>query len=170
MKPTCRKLRGDSAKLLTDLGTQRVNGIKLDRTLKFLGLTSFRNEPALYYMRRNHQIKGILVSHVDDLLYAGDSDFDRAMNRLDQYIKIQKKAEKEFKFCGFSICTCNNSDIHFGVELSKHNSLCPTEILAPAVGRRMLERRNDEIKNRYSPVVRVTYKSRFELRFGRDAV
>ncbi len=88
---------------------------KLDRTLKLLGLTPSRNEPALYYMRRNHQVKGILVTHVDDSLYAGDSDFERAIGRLDQYIQIGKKAQKTFKFCGFSICTCNNSDIHIGV-------------------------------------------------------
>ena len=45
---------------------------KMDKTVRFLGLKPSRNEPALYYQRKQHHTKGILVSHVDDLLFAGD--------------------------------------------------------------------------------------------------
>ena len=45
---------------------------KLDKTLQFLGLKPSRHEPALYYQRKQHRIKGIVVSHFDDLLYARD--------------------------------------------------------------------------------------------------
>ena len=113
---------------------------KLDRILKFLGLTSSRNEPALYYMNRNHQSKGKLLSHVDNLLYAGDGDFEKAMGRLEQYIKIGKKAEKKFKF----VLWIFNSYLqqfrypHWSGTV-KTNSLGPTEILAPIGEKRMLE-------------------------------
>ncbi len=121
---------------------------KLDKTLRYLGLKPSRNEPALYYMKFHHQIKGVLVSHVDDLFYTGDAEFERIVQRLDDYIKVGKKAEKRFKFCGMSVNTQNNSEIWLGVELSKHNALRTVELKAPPSGRKMLATEEEMARSR----------------------
>ncbi len=71
-------------------------------------------------------------------LYAGDAEFERIVQKLEDFIKVGKKAVKRFKFCGMSVNTQNNSEIWLGVELSKHNALGTIELRAPPGGRKML--------------------------------
>lgn len=72
--------------------------------LQRLGCSRSAYDPALFYYKVNSQICGILVSHVDDFLHAGNSAFEEeVMNKLRNRFIAGKLMESDFCYIGFKI-------------------------------------------------------------------
>eukprot|EP00439_Symbiodinium_sp_Y106_P068391 s2336_g11.t1 len=78
---------------------------KLDTTLHQNHLRRVPLEPGFYVMNGDegasgNKVKGMLLVHVDDLLWVGDSDMEAAMARVQKEYKFGSLDQTNFKFCG----------------------------------------------------------------------
>ncbi|CAE7237433.1 RE2 [Symbiodinium necroappetens] len=78
---------------------------KLDGTLVQQGLRRVPHAPGFYVLtghRENGQpyVKGVLLIHVDDLLWSGDQDFQDIMLTVQGIYKFGSLEEKAFRYCG----------------------------------------------------------------------
>ncbi len=74
--------------------------MKLRRRCHEAGWVSHPLEPALFMKYDGDALVGLLLTHVDDLLYAGSGPvYDAAMNKLREDFKLKENTER-FTFCG----------------------------------------------------------------------
>ena len=72
--------------------------------LEKLGCSQSKYDPALFYFRKDSQLCGILVSHVDDFLHAGNDVFEReVMEKLRNRFIAGKLMDADFCYIGFSV-------------------------------------------------------------------
>ena len=66
-------------------------------------------DPSLFfYIDECGCLAGILVSHVDNFLHAGNSEFnERIMTPLNQHFLAGKQEEGRFRCVGFDVCQCD---------------------------------------------------------------
>lgn len=113
--------------------------------LKRLGCVQSRCDPALFYYKKNSRLCGLLVSHIDDFLHAGNSVFDsEVMDKLRQRFVAGKLVESNFSYVGFRVqqddygITLDQSEY---VEKLEHGSIKP---------QRMLERQSELTAKEYT--------------------
>ena len=67
-----------------------------------LGCERCSLEPALFYFKKNGELKGMMACHIDDFLHAGDEDFESTcMKPLRHRFLAGKLEEGKFKYVGF---------------------------------------------------------------------
>ena len=72
--------------------------------LKQLGCVQSKCDPALFYYKKNSQLCGLLVSHIDDFLHAGNGIFDsEIMDKLRNRFVAGKLVDSDFSYVGFRI-------------------------------------------------------------------
>ena len=71
-----------------------------------VGCLQSRVEPSLFFYYGNgEKLRGILVSHIDDFLHAGDDVFEKdVMDPLRERFEAGKLEEGNFLYVGFQIC------------------------------------------------------------------
>lgn len=62
-------------------------------------------DPAFYALVQNGRPDGLLCSHVDDLLWAGTSEMDALMDRVQERFTFGSKDVDNFRFCGRKVET-----------------------------------------------------------------
>ena len=71
-------------------------------------------DPSLFFYIDKCGLAGILVSHVDDFLHAGNNEFnERIMTPLNQHFLAGKQEEGRFRYVGFDMCQSDG-----GVQIS----------------------------------------------------
>ena len=99
---------------LTD--ASRMWYLKLDKTLRELGLKKMPLDEAFYVCRKDNTIKGMVCIHVDDILWSGDQDFkNEVINGIKATFQVSKETSGEFVFLGLRIkqhndCTTIDQD------------------------------------------------------------
>ena len=68
-----------------------------------LGCIQCDLDPAMFYLKKNGQLKGIICCHVDDFLHAGDEQLDHIMSKLRQRFSAGKVEGKCFSYIGFKV-------------------------------------------------------------------
>ena len=72
--------------------------------LKTYGCQQSDLDPALFYIRREGRLVGMLVSHIDDFLHAGEPLFDElVMSKLRARFLVGKYESDHFQYIGFCI-------------------------------------------------------------------
>ena len=72
--------------------------------MKELGLHKVHVEGALFSYVKKGKLCGLVVSHVDDLLMAGNEEFEREVERkLSEFFKLSKIETGIFRYCGCRI-------------------------------------------------------------------
>ena len=75
--------------------------LKLSETLQNLGLHKVHSDGALFSFVKNGKLHGLVASHVDDLLIAGDDVFKHEVeDKLQEIFVFSKIEERCFKYCG----------------------------------------------------------------------
>ena len=93
--------------------------LRLKETLVNCGLKMCEVEPAVFYMKdANDCLKGIMVTHVDDFLIAGEGIFLEA-TKMKTKIKIGKCVDYNFKFCGLEITSKKDGSLKVKLESGK---------------------------------------------------
>ena len=64
--------------------------------------------PALYSISKDGDIKGLLVTHVDDLGWAVKPGYEANMKKILDTFSVRKVEEGEFRFCGKEIKQLEN--------------------------------------------------------------
>ena len=78
--------------------------------LKAIGCVQSDLDPALFFMKQNGHIIGMLVSHIDDFLHAGEAAFDDlVMDKLCVRFLAGKFEKDHFHYIGFSVSTVENA-------------------------------------------------------------
>ena len=72
--------------------------LALRSTLLQVGLTEVA--PAFYVLMDEGVTRGLLCSHVDDLLWTGDEKMDETMNKVQERFTFGSTEEGSFRFCG----------------------------------------------------------------------
>ena len=86
--------------------------LRLEETLKQLGLHKVHAEGALFSYVRNGKLNGIVVSHVDDLFLAGNELFRNDVEtKLEDIFQLSKSESGSFKYCGCNIVTLEDGSI-----------------------------------------------------------
>lgn len=87
---------------LTDASRHWYERVKLE--LNKLGVIVSKLDPAMFYCIVNGTLKGILVVHVDDFLYAGSNEFlVTIMKKLYEVFIVGSDASRCMKFLGYDI-------------------------------------------------------------------
>ena len=82
--------------------------LKLSETLESLGLHKVHADGALFTFVKNGKLHGLVASHIDDLLIAGDDVFKKEVEeKLQEKFVFSKMEEGCFKYCG---CRINAKD------------------------------------------------------------
>jgi len=68
-----------------------------------LGFKQCDLDPAVFSVRKDGTLRGILCCHVDDFLHAGDEHFEKLMEKLRRRFSAGKIAQKCFDYVGFSV-------------------------------------------------------------------
>ena len=68
-----------------------------------LGCIQCDLDPAMFYLKKNGQLNGIICCHVDDFLHAGDEHLDSVMSKLRKRFSAGKVEEKCFDYIGFQV-------------------------------------------------------------------
>ena len=71
--------------------------------LSSLGCTKSALDPALFYMKEDGQLRGMIACHIDDFLHAGDHIFEECMAKLRDRFLAGKLEVGQFKYVGFEI-------------------------------------------------------------------
>ena len=88
--------------------------LKLQRRIHAAGWISHPLEPALFGLHDGDDWVGIMITHVDDLLYAGSGPvYEKAMNAIKEDFKL-KENTGTFTFCGKQIIQDESVRIHVG--------------------------------------------------------
>ena len=78
--------------------------LKLSETLESLGLHKVHADGALFTFVKDGKLHGLVASHVDDLLIAGDDVFKQEVEeKLKEIFVFSKIEENSFKYCGCRI-------------------------------------------------------------------
>ena len=78
--------------------------LKLSETLQSLGLHKVHADGALFTFVKNGKLHSFVVSHVDDLLIAGDDIFEQEVeSKLKEIFVFSKVEEESFNYCGCKI-------------------------------------------------------------------
>lgn len=76
---------------------------KLVRDARATGWITSCLEAALFFLYENHELVGIMASHVDDLITCGTgSKYAQTLEQLTKDLHLKKK-EREFRFCGKNV-------------------------------------------------------------------
>eukprot|EP00435_Cladocopium_sp_Y103_P025044 s387_g6.t1 len=82
---------------------------KLFKTLKAHGWIMSKLEPALFYLVVEGKLRGILITHADDLFCAGEgAEFKTTIDSMEKEIHLKVKKEK-FRFCGKNLIQKNGN-------------------------------------------------------------
>ena len=96
-----------------------------------------KDAPRGFWRRRLHldgsgKTKGIMVSHVDDLLWCGDSDMDSLMSRFHTEFEFGSlETEDSFTYCGRLI-----SQTEYGIKVTCPNLACKVRQISMTSERR----------------------------------
>ena len=74
----------------------------LREELEKAGFEVSRLDATLYILRKEGKLCGILGSHVDDLIWSGDEEMDRAMEIIKSRFGFGKVGKDNFRFCGLA--------------------------------------------------------------------
>ena len=86
--------------------------LRLEEELNKLGLHKVHADGALFTFVKKGVFHGFVLSHVDDLLMAGDEVFGREVeDELAKVFKFSKIEENNFKYCGCTINVDEKGDI-----------------------------------------------------------
>ena len=78
--------------------------LKVKTILKECGCEQSKYDPALFMYKVDGKLEGLVGTHVDDFLHAGNRNFDdRVMAVINREFKVGKVEEKNFKYTGFQI-------------------------------------------------------------------
>ena len=79
--------------------------------LLLLGCVKSNLDPSLFFKIENGVTCGIIVSHIDDFLHAGDAKFDAVISKLCDRFVAGRNLEGEFKYVGYQITQKGDSVI-----------------------------------------------------------
>ena len=77
--------------------------LRLSSELEKLGTTSSRLDKALFLWQSEGELNGILLLHVDDILYGGNKEFQEVVNGLRKAFKIRSEQSKCFTYIGLQL-------------------------------------------------------------------
>ena len=73
--------------------------LKFKETLVALGLKVMLGDEAFYYMHENDQLKGLVLTHVDDLILAADEEFvENIRSGIAEVLMVSKLERDKFRF------------------------------------------------------------------------
>ena len=77
-----------------------------------LGLHRVHSDGALFTYVKNGKLQGLITTHSDDLIMAGNDSFEREVtNKLQEMFQFSKIEENAFKYCGCNIQTKENGSV-----------------------------------------------------------
>ena len=86
--------------------------ISLSSELKRLGLVQSNLDHTLYLYFENKELRGMILTHVDDFLYCGADGFEeKVMIPLSKRFVVGSRDEKDFKYIGLHIVQEENFEI-----------------------------------------------------------
>lgn len=78
--------------------------VTLAEELEKLGAVKSKLDPSLFSFYSDKGLRGILVSHIDDFLHAGDSDFEQTViKKLCDRFSAGSRETREFKYTGYHL-------------------------------------------------------------------
>merc|ERR1712112_631426 len=83
--------------------------LKVKETLQKMGLKTLPGDDAVYYEHKDGELKGLILSHVDDFTIAGRPEFvDRIVTGIKGKFTVSKVEKDNFRFIGLDVKTKNN--------------------------------------------------------------
>ena len=78
--------------------------LSVKETLLKLGCVQSKLDPALFFVKRSGRLIGVVASHIDDFLHAGEPEFEtEIMERLRERFLAGRIEDADFSYVGFQI-------------------------------------------------------------------
>ena len=117
--------------------------LKLSEKLRELGMHRIHSDGALFSYVKEGKLHGIVTTHSDDLILAGDEKFDEDITaKLKQIFKFSKIEKNKFKYCGCNVTVKDDGTI----ELDQDDYVEKLELLHIDDDRESTELSKHEIK------------------------
>ena len=117
--------------------------------LKNLGCLQSMSDPALFYYKKDGNLCGILVSHIDDFLHAGNNTFEEdIMQKLRCRFVAGKLMENDFSYVGFQVKQTDDGVI---IDQSQYIN----DMKVPVVSVNRISQKDDEL----TPIEYTTFRS-----------
>ena len=85
---------------------------KLSEKLHELGMHRIYSDGALFTYVKDGKLHGLVTTHSDDLILAGDETFEKDITtKLQEMFKFSKVEENSFKYCGCNITVKKDGSI-----------------------------------------------------------
>ena len=87
--------------------------LRLSEQLVELGMHRVHSDGALFTYVKNGKLHGVITSHSDDLILAGDDEFDKDITvKLQEVFKFSKVEKDSFKYCGCNVTVKENGTMN----------------------------------------------------------
>ena len=88
--------------------------LRVKEVLVSLGLRVMTGDEAFYYLHEDGELKGAVLTHVDDFSLAGDDEFIRkVISQVERQLTVSKVEKDKFRFTGLDI-----SSVEDGIEVT----------------------------------------------------
>ena len=144
--------------------------LKLSETLESLGLHRVHADGALFTFVKDGKLHGLVASHVDDLLIAGDDVFKQEVEeKLQEKLIFSKIEEGCFKYCG---CRINVRD-DGSIELDQHEYVTVMEKIPDMEGpldRVLTEKERKAVRAKIGEILWISLMTRPDLSYDVNVI
>ena len=114
-----------------------------------LGLRRSATEPAVFYLLGHEQnLRGILITLVDDFFFAGDNGFLRIMEQIKSRIKIGSENTGNIKFCGKELTSREDGALEIKLDNTKAGKLEFMQTMEKGATRRLTADEETQIRGK----------------------
>ena len=139
--------------------------LRLAEELQGLGLHKVHSEGALFTYVKNGKLQGLVATHVDDLILAGNDIFEKEVTeKLMRILKFSKIEKKSFKYCGCHIVANDDGS----VELDQNEYVDALEKIETMEGdpdRKLSEKETKAIRAKVGELLWVSLMTRPDLSY-----
>ena len=139
--------------------------LKLSETLESLGLHKVHADGALFTFVKDGKLHGLVASHVDDLLIAGDDVFKQEVEeKLKEIFVFSKIEENSFKYCGCRINAKEDGTIE--IDQKEYVDVIDkiSEVEGP-IDRLLTEKEKKEVRTKIGELLWISLMTRPDLSY-----
>ena len=83
--------------------------LRIRKIFTDFGMKTVEGDEAFYYLHDGHNLKGMVLSHVDDFQVSGDGVFiDDIIKAITKELTVSKVEHESFRFTGIDVAKCED--------------------------------------------------------------
>ena len=144
--------------------------LQLAEKLEDLGLHKVHSDGAMFTYVKDQKLQGLVISHVDDLILAGNATFkEEVEDKLKEFFTFSKIEEKSFTYCGCRIVVEDDGSI----ELDQNeyiDSLKRIDHMEGSADRELSEKEKKDVRAKIGELLWISLMTRPDISYDINAI